>query len=336
MREGRLFRGDNRPKGSRAVSDGTSPAGSYAFAVCLSHDVDRVYKSYQYAYESLVNQDFSITGVLSSNNPWWQFPRILEIEERLGVRSSFHFLVEQSIWDRPLRELFSINSWNLFGGRYRVDDLKIASTIRLLDRLGWEIGLHGSYESATDRPRLEAEKSTIESVVNGRVDGNRQHYLNLERPRTWEHLREIGIKYDLSLASRDTIRNQEGYELIRPFDDEFVVFPWSVMDMTAMSTGDTIDEVWERCLSLLAEAKRQRTVLVLDWHQRVFHRDDFPGWADIYGRLIEQALAMGAWVGPPGEFYAAIDHPLGTVDHTLEALEDPLQDRSQHVYPSTA
>jgi hypothetical protein len=36
--------------------------------------------------------------------------------------------------------------------------------------------------------------------------------------------------------------------------------------------------------------------------------------------LIEKAIDMGAWVGPPGEFYRAIPHPNGTIEDALENL----------------
>jgi hypothetical protein len=39
------------------------------------------------------------------------------------------------------------------------------------------------------------------------------------------------------------------------------------------------------------------------WHPRHFSRRDFPGYARLYERLVERALADGAWVGPPGAFY---------------------------------
>jgi hypothetical protein len=94
-----------------------------------------------------------------------------------------------------------------------------------LDRLGWEIALHGSYTSAQNPERFGAEKSRIEAAADTELVGNRQHYWRLSRPETWRHLANAGIRYDTSLGDSKEIRSQHGHELVQPLDDDFVVFP---------------------------------------------------------------------------------------------------------------
>lgn len=294
----------------------------YRFALCLSHDVDRIYKTYQYLWNSARNRDpRELAGVLSSKNPYWTFERTMDIESALGVRSSFNVLDEVNLSDRPKSEWFTKNGWKLFAGRYEVEDPDVASTLRVLDDLGWEIGLHGSYTSSENPGRFEYEKEHIESVTGTEIIGNRQHYWNLSPPDTWTHLHDAGIKYDTSLGSSTQIDFQHGHDLIRPFDNEFVVFPWSLMDRAVMESGNTTSEIMARCRDVFEEAQSNRSVVVLDWHAGdVFSDPDYPGWGDMYKRLIEQALEMGAWVGPPGELYAALSHPNGTVAEALDLL----------------
>lgn len=299
-------------------------SSEYSFALCLSHDVDRIYKTYQYFWNAAQNRDLrELAGILSAKNPYWTFERTIEIESSLGVRSSFNILDEINLFERPKTEWLTKHGWTLFAGRYDVEDPDVASVLRVLDDLGWEIALHGSYTSSENPDRFTYEKEHIESVAGTEIIGNRQHYWNLSPPDTWRHLRDAGIKYDTSLGSSSEISYQHGHELIRPFDDDFVVFPWSLMDRAVMESGDTQSEIMAACRDILEEARTNRSAIVLDWHGGdVFSSADYPGWGEMYKRLIEQALEMGAWVGPPGQLYEALSHPHGTVAEALDFLGD--------------
>lgn len=295
----------------------------YSFALCLSHDIDRVYKTYQYLYEAATELNpKKALGAFTANNPWWQFGRIMDIESGLGVRSSFNVLDEQHISERPRREWLTKDGIQLYAGRYDVTDPQLRSTLRTLDRFGWEIGLQGSYESSVEPERFADEKRKIERETETTPVGNRQHHWKLSPPDTWRQLRDCGIKYDTSLgASHSPQPEYDVSEVIRPFDDEFVVFPWSLMDGAVMEVGN-YDESLAAATDVLEQTHRSQGVLVADWHQRVFHVPDFPGWASLYEELIARALDMGAWVGPPGEFYQALSHPDGTVEGALKTLAD--------------
>lgn len=294
----------------------------YTFGLCLSHDVDRIYKTYQYVFDSITEKDpRKFAGYFRPKNPYWTFPRIMEIEQELGVRSSFNVLDEIHISQRPKSDWFSEDGWKLFAGRYDINDPQLVSQLRTLDSLGWEIALHGSYTSSENPERFSYEKERIESAIGTEIIGNRQHYWRISKPDTWKHLRDVGIKYDTSLGSSTEIDFQHGYELIRPFNDEFVVFPWSLMDGAVMQSGNSISEIKDNCMNVLQDAKANRSVLVADWHSgKIFYRNDRPNWGKIYKWMIEEAIDLGAWVGSPGKFYHAISHPEGTIEDALDTL----------------
>jgi len=311
-----------------------SDDGGYPFAVCLSHDVDRLYKTYQYVWNAVAERDpGELVGLVTPDNPFWTFERTMAIESRLGVRSSFNVLDEIHLSERPKREWLTMTGWKLFAGRYEVDDPAVVAALCALDELGWEIALHGSYTSSEDPDRFAHEKERIEAAVGTEIVGNRQHYWNLSRPDTWRHLQEAGIAYDTSLGSSEDLSYQHGYDLRRPFDDEFVVFPWSLMDGAVMGSAETEAGAWDNCRAVIDEARDNGSVLVLNWHAGdVFSATDYPGWGQTYERAIQYALDGGAWVGPPGAFYDALPHPGGTVADALERLDGrpggPPSDRS--------
>ncbi|WP_154018523.1 polysaccharide deacetylase family protein [Halolamina rubra] len=287
--------GDEKP-----IPDG------HEFVLLLTHDVDRPYKTYQAPYYALRdggNRLHHLASLLPNREPYWQFDTVMRVEESLGVRSAFYFLSEQRLWERPVREWLSPRAWRLYAGRYSMSDPAIREVVGDLDAGGWEVGLHGSYGSPSDRDRLRSELAAVEDVLGEEVVGGRQHYLHLAVPDTWQHYRALGLRYDASLGSSDEAGFTHGYGLKRPFDDGFVVFPLTIMENALPDPGERFDDAWAVCDGLLAEAERNDAVMSVLWHPRVFSVDDFPGYGRLYRRLVRSALDRGAWVGSPAEFY---------------------------------
>lgn len=278
------------------------------FALLLTHDVDRPYKTVQSLYYAIRNRDpGQLKGLLPGENPWWQFDDIVALESSLGVRSAFYFLREQHLLERHPADWLDPFYWIEYAGRYAMETPEM---IDLLDRLrdgGWEIGLHGSYDSYDDPDRLRAEKRMLETALGEGIRGGRQHHLNCG-PNTWQYHREIGLQYDASYGSSTEYGFEYGHRPFRPFDDEFVVFPLTAMDVALPDPGIDFEATWDACEALLEEADEEDAVMTVLWHPRLFHKGDFPGFRRTYRRLIERALEMGAWVGPPGDYYDMMDH----------------------------
>ena len=284
--------------GSR--SRGSLPEGA-EFALCLTHDVDRPYKGLRSLYYATTERRaYHLKTVLSGENPYWQFEEIMALEEELGVRSAFYFLNEQPLTERPPREWLSPTGWVQHLGRYDVTAPDVAEVIRTLDAGGWEVGLHGSYHSPDDRERLREEKRVLESLLDRPVAGGRQHYLRLDS-ETWDHHRAIGLEYDASLGSGTAYGFQAGYRPLRPFDDDFLVIPLTIMEQALPDPGENLEVAWRECERLLMEARENDAVMTILWHPRYFNEREFPGYKRLYRRLVERAFELGAWVGAPRE-----------------------------------
>ncbi|WP_236044607.1 polysaccharide deacetylase family protein [Haloarcula nitratireducens] len=277
----------------------------HEFALCLTHDVDRPFKTYQSVFYALTRQDPShLLDLAPWRTPYWTFDELLDFERGEGVRSAFYILDEQSLFtDRPPAEWLTMEGWQLYAGRYDIEDERIRGLLSKLLDGGWEVGLHGSYESVDDRERLAAEKDHLETVLGESVLGGRQHYLRLEEPETWEHYRDLGLQYDTTLGSPTEYGFTDGYEPFRPFGDEFVVFPLTAMEAALPDPSDSFEAAWAACKSLLSEAEANDAVMTVLWHPRYFS-SDHPGFDRLYRRLVRTALDRGAWVGSPGDLYS--------------------------------
>ncbi|TMT86899.1 hypothetical protein E2L06_09890 [Haloterrigena sp. H1] len=271
------------------------------FALCLTHDVDRPYKGLRSLYYATRERPaYHLRTALSSTNPYWQFDEIMALEDDLGVRSAFYFLNEQHLLaDRPVTEWGSPANWVQHLGRYDVTASEIVDVIHDLDDGGWEVGLHGSYHSPTDPERLHEEKTLLEDVLEWSVIGGRQHYLKLTVPETWQYHHAIGLEYDATLGSSTECGFHNGYHPIRPFDDDFLVFPLTIMEQALPNPASNVAAARETCERLLMEAAENGAVMTALWHPRYFSEREFPGYRSLYRWLIERAAELGAWIGPP-------------------------------------
>lgn len=279
--------------------------------VCLTHDIDRIYKSYQYItrlYRAISNNDTKAiwhqVQSLATKNPYWGFDSMIKIEENYNVRSTVFFLNETM---RP--NLLRPNSYKLTFGRYKISDKRIVNVMHYLDRNGWEIGLHGSYNSFKNEEMLRNERESLMEIVGHEICGIRQHYLNIGE-RTWEYQKKVGFVYDASFGFNNNIGFKDDKTMpFSPFGDYFYVFPLPLMDICFMS----IDNKWMQFEQLLDVCERDNGYLVVNFHQNTFHGIDFPGFKEAYISIIERCIARGAEFLTLSEAYQQIlnqDNPL--------------------------
>tara|TARA_Y100001958_G_C21244981_1_gene574415 strand:- start:143 stop:979 length:837 start_codon:yes stop_codon:yes gene_type:complete len=273
--------------------------------VALTHDVDRVKKSYQYFTYSLkyllkgdIRNMFYHINSFFGEEPYWNFERIIEIENHLDVKSTFFFLNESIKFD-----LFNIKNWKLSLGRYDIESEKIKNIIRLLDKDGWEIGLHGSYNSYKSSSLLQKEKKVLEKIVGHKVIGIRQHYLNLDN-KTWKRQQSVGFKYDASWGPTTGIGFKDNkVSHFYPLNNKFVVFPLQIMDSCFMDIKDK----WEEFIKIIEEINEKDGLLVLNWHHRTFNEKEFPEFSKFYIKMIKELKKRNASFHLLSDYYAKID-----------------------------
>ena len=263
------------------------------FCVCLSHDVDRVKKTFQFFTHFLKRLKNMDPGAaiyhmrsLSQSSHYWNFDEIMEIEHRLGIRSTFYFLNETYPF-HPLK----ISSWRLSLGYYDLFEPNLQSVIRQLDNEGWEVGLHGSYLSFKDLSLLKKEKSDLENIVGHQVLGVRQHYLKLDQ-QTWERQSQAGFLYDASFGFTDDIGFRESrFHPFKPLlNRDFLAVPLALMDSCLMRKANPLKEA----IKLIDLAEEKCACLVLNWHQQIFNENEFPGYKKMYMILIDECMRRKA------------------------------------------
>lgn len=274
--------------------------------VCLSHDIDRIDKTYQYVTKplrALKNGNFSlfcklIWSALSIRRPYWGFDEIMRIEEAFGVRSTLFFLNERikPQWTKP-------KSWKLAFGRYDIHDKRIVKVISELDANGWEIGVHGSYRSSNDEQLLRQEKEILEQIVGHEVIGTRQHYLNFGED-TFDIHHRCGFKYDSTWGLTEGIGFKD--EKVKPFfpikDSDYCEIPMTIMDSPFAEQKDK----WEQFAGIVDVVDRNDAYLVINYHNNNFSDSDYLGYNKDYIRMIDILKNRGAQFMTMGEAYQQI------------------------------
>jgi peptidoglycan/xylan/chitin deacetylase (PgdA/CDA1 family) len=232
-------------------------------------------------------------------DPYWNFQIVKEVESKYNVKSTFFFLNETK-----KLSINKVNEWKLALGRYDLHDKKIKDEIVDLNSSGWEIGLHGSYDSYNCEELLQKEKEDLEKIVGRKVYGIRQHYLNLLIPHTWNLHKKLNFHFDASFGYKDRIGYKDNkYLPFFPFNDEFMVIPLVIMDSALRISLPDISEAWERCLEIIQLAEKQGALLTINWHQRIFNEKEHPGYGKMYEKIIKVCKEREAWFTSGEEIY---------------------------------
>jgi hypothetical protein len=273
------------------------------FAVCLTHDVDEVKKTYQWItrpvrsiltrdYRSLKGQAHSLLKRFRGIEPYWTFNDIIAIERHFHTTSTFFFLKETG---KP--RLFSPLTWNLYGRTHSYTDPQVRTAISTVLDNGSEVAVHGSFYSFATPGRIAGETRELENVVHRKIAGIRQHHLNLSIPETWNYQTDAGLMYDSSIGYKNRLGFRWGTSFpFNPFNGKDTLriqeIPLIIMDICLFSHEDQ----QEACISIADQVENVQGLLTILWHPPVFNTMEFPEARDIYCRIIKGAQERGALV----------------------------------------
>lgn len=273
------------------------------FAICLTHDVDDIYPPLSHrvlsGLYSLKGRDWigfkkhifwKMTG--KQESPYINFQKIMELEKKYKAKSTFYFITAKQ---DPRRF------------RYNIED--IADEVKSIARSGWEVGLHGGYDSFNDIDAIKREKSRLESVLGREVVGYRNHYLRFRIPNTWEHLEKCGFKYDTTYGYSNMIGFRNGmchpfrpYHMQRRQWMDIYELPLHVME-SALFDFAKPDEAWELIKGLLEKVESNKGVITVLWHNNVFSFPFRDRWAQVYEKILQYGMERDAWMASGEEIY---------------------------------
>jgi len=247
-------------------------ASSAKRVLIVTHDVDWPLNGPGAAHVLARQERFSpeiIRKVIDEGfNPYYGVPKIMEIEEKFGIRSTFFF--------RP-----------------KYDDgsgvEKYEKIIKSLLFHGWEVGLHSNDTSTLEE--VTKEKRLLEKATGKPVYGSRVHYLKVSE-NTFSNLAQSGIKYDSSLSfdkERIDLRNT-GYLA----KNSLVVFPVTFMDaylFTYMGLSEeTVVPFMVKTIEKMFASGVQ--IMTLLWHDNSVMMKGGRSYAEVIKQLSDTSTIM--------------------------------------------
>jgi hypothetical protein len=280
------------------------------FAVCLTHDVDELTKTYQWISRPiryLVNKDIkgfrgqvkSLLQKIRGIEPYDTFEDIIAIESGLKAKSTYFILKESGH-----AKLISKKTWYLYGRNRSLQSQQMQTLIQRLTANGDEVAIHGSYFSYKDPDLLKDETHELEQLINAKVIGSRQHNLNLEIPATWHYQEKAGLMYDTTLGFKDTIGFRWGTSF--PFFPNTAEGPLLLLEIPLIIMDICLEPVENKkytCFLLADKVEQSHGVLTLLWHPPLFNTFEYSDFRDLYININQYCQKKEAWITRSRDIY---------------------------------
>ena len=236
--------------------------------IFLSHDVDWRFegpsKEHILARKDRFANEYQ--NLLETENLYYNFPEIMDIENDLGVKSTFFF---RTIYEN---------------GNYLDYENEISSLIKG----GWEIALHLDPSSVNNFEKIKDEKIKLEKLTKTKILGNRVHYLKHDK-KLFEKLNTLDFLYDSSIkhSKEEIVQKDMGFSK----KNGIYEFPITWMDaylFTYMQISENnLINMFQDTLNF-SKSLGEDNFLTLLWHDNVLRMKGGRMYRDILEFLVSQ------------------------------------------------
>ncbi|MDR2057296.1 MAG: hypothetical protein LBP83_03265 [Dysgonamonadaceae bacterium] len=163
------------------------------------------------------------------------------------------------------------------------------------------IGLHPSYLTLRDLDRLTEEKSKLEHVLRRKITLNRQHFLRMQNPETFQELNLAGFREDFTLAFAQAPGFRSGtavpylfYDMERETETELLIHPTIVMDSTFIfHRSASPEKALQKMKDLIDACKKSGGDYVSIWHNsNLAGTEKENPWINVFIQSYEYALSL--------------------------------------------
>ena len=321
-----LLRGALAPRLAELGLEPLPAAGSVwgargRFAIALTHDLDNLWRWTRRGFAAAGYRtaraarrlegravlrelgdgaDWLVRHLPRRTDPFWTFPLILDGEDLRGASSTFYVIAR--------------HTHKQDGNQPNTYQRRIPAALGLVTAAGREVGLHGNDADRLALEEVTRDRHELSGRVGRAVGGIRYHYLRALYHETLPMLEQAGFTYDTTMAFAEHEGFRCGcsfpfhpYSLAEERPLELVELPLAVMDGTLQEPhyrGLKAAEAERAAAAVLARALRSGGAVSLLWHNNRFDRRVSRGYDEVYWRLLDQALAHGAWCASAGEIVA--------------------------------
>ena len=161
------------------------------------------------------------------------------------------------------------------------------------------VGIHPSYQSNTNKDKMQIEKIRLEEITGKSIDASRQHYLKLMFPASYENLIDSGIKSDYTLSYADDWGFRAGtcvpfyfFNLKTNSVTDLKLYPNTIMEATfkyylKLSPKKALEEIK---IAIDAVHSVGGTFISL-WHNESLSENKiWKGWSRVYLEMVDYSI----------------------------------------------
>ena len=158
-----------------------------------------------------------------------------------------------------------------------------------------EVLLHSSYSSNFKYQNVDIEKFRLENIIGHRVTKNRQHYIKINIPITYQNLINSKIEEDFSMGYPDHYGFRAGtansfyfFDLNKNIQTSLLIRPFVMMDVTfKYYLKLKTDEMKIIMEELINKVKQVDGCFVSIWHNETFNSSKYDtNWVQLYEKMI--------------------------------------------------
>ncbi len=277
--------------------DFASPANK--FRVISTIDVDNLYA---YRGKGL----FRTTGAILKDILRMDFDNL---KERMAVvfgRKTDPFDVYEEVADFcrlhkvPLFFFFLLRNGTRYDRTLNPGSNEFSKVFRILKESQAHAGIHPSYDSVRNDRLLVREQQFFERHIGRKASISRQHFLRYDVRTTPKLLMKQGIKADFTMGYAGSPGFRAGtshpfyyYDFENEQSTEFLLVPFCVMEgaytvYQHTAAGDALEPM----LQLAREIKKTGGYFITAFHERSFYDRLYPGFGNLYKKLLQKAVEM--------------------------------------------
>ena len=169
--------------------------------------------------------------------------------------------------------------------------------IQSLD-IGASIGIHPSYKSNTEQPKVAQEINRLESILCRPIVKSRQHFLMHRMPETYQTLIKNGITEDHTMGYSTHLGFRAGiaapfywFDLENNIQTKLKLVPFCAMDITPLHyRKESPDKAIKTLRNLMEKVNDVGGLFVSLWHNESFSETErWRGWRVVYESLLAKA-----------------------------------------------
>ncbi|UMB61997.1 polysaccharide deacetylase family protein [Lutibacter sp. A80] len=176
---------------------------------------------------------------------------------------------------------------------------KKKALIQLIEQLNTElnttIGIHPSYASNFEYPKIKIEKERLEKITKKQITKSRQHFLLLKHPETYQQLINYGITHDYTMGYASKVGFRAGICNTYPFFDIFknkqeklLITPFQIMDGTLNKYENlSPEQATKKIKEISTVIKNVNGTFVTLWHNSsLSEKNEWENWTEVYENLL--------------------------------------------------